>query len=231
MYIKLSANLELKRKNAIFALELELFQQHMKEKEIAMTEFRRLRHDLRHELIFLLDLAQNKEYEKLEASLGNLADLEDLEKFTAAQSDNSLIDTLINYKYATARQYGISFQTKLEIPIDFPLANADLCVILGNALDNAIEANAEKKVSKPYIDLKMRYSQNNLVIILENSFDGCIHRDKRGNLLTSKKDREKHGIGLASIQNTLKKYNGYLNTEIKGNCFKLTIVMYSLEEQ
>lgn len=230
IYIKLSNSLELKRKNSIFQLEIDLYNEHIKEKENAMIEFRKLKHDLKHKLIFLLELLNNKEYDKLKKYIEDLVDLKSLDRFTIAHSENSLIDALINYKYETAKQYGIDFQVKLDIPISFSLANSDLCVILGNAIDNAIEANIRAaNISNPYISLKMKYDQGNLVIILENSFDGCINKNEKGIVLTKKKDKEYHGIGLTSIQNTLIKYRGFMNTEIQDKTYKLTIVMHSNE--
>lgn len=227
VYIKLSNSLELKRKNSIFQLEIDLYSEHIKEKENAMIEFRKLKHDLKHKLIFLLELLNNEEYDKLKSYIEDLMDLKSLEGFTIAHSENSLIDALINYKYETAKQYGIDFQVKLDIPVSFPLANSDLCVILGNALDNAIEANIGSDISNPYISLKMKYDKNNLVIILENSFGGYINKNEKGTVLTRKKDKAYHGIGLISIQNTLIKYRGFMNTEIGDKIYKLTIIMHS----
>lgn len=227
VYINLSNTLELKRRNSIFQLEIDLYNEYIKEKENAMVEFRKSKHDLKHKLIFLLELLKNKEYEELEDYVKDLIDLKSLEGFAIVHSDNSLIDALINYKCETAKRYGIDFRVKIDIPTSFTLANSDLCVILGNALDNAIEANKGIAISKPYINLKMKYDKDNLIIYVENSFDGCIVKDRKGNILTRKKDKYSHGIGIISIQNTLVKYNGYMNIEFCDKIFKLTIIMYS----
>ena len=160
VYIKLSASLELKRQNSIFQLEIELYGTHIKEKENAMLEFKKSKHDLKNKLIFLLDLLQDKKYSEMQAYIEELIDLKSLDSFTLAQSGNSLIDALINYKYETAKQHNITFNSKLNIPIDFSLANADLCVILGNAIDNALEANINKVVENPFVDLRMKFETN-----------------------------------------------------------------------
>lgn len=229
IYIKLSESLELKRKNSIFQLEIALYDEHIKERENAMIEFKKSRHDLKNRLIFLLELLKDKKMDEAQSYVEDLIDLKSLDKLAIANSGNLLIDALINYKYETAMQYAIDFQVRLDIPDDFPLANSDLCVILGNALDNAIEANISPDILKPYINLKMKYDQGNLVIIIENSFDGIVKRDVKGNIISKKQNRIDHGIGVISIQNAVIKYNGYMHTEITDKIYKVIIVMHSSE--
>ena len=224
--IKLSESLEIRRENSIFQLEIDLFNKHIAEKENAMEEFRKSKHDLKHKLLYARQLLIEEKYTELEDYIGELIDLRTLEGFTIAHSQNSLIDALINYKYETAKQNGIRFEVKLDIPTIFPLANADLCIILGNALDNAIEANIDKGIVEPYVDLKMKYTQKNLVLIIENSFNGELYTDGKGNVITRKNDKKNHGIGIKSIQRALQKYNGFMNVDIDNKNYKLTIIMY-----
>lgn len=166
VYIKLSESYELKHKNSIFMLELDLYYEHMREKEYVMKEFRKSKHDLKHQLIYLLQLTENREYEQLENYLRKLIDLKPLEEFLIANTENSLIDALVNYKYGVAKRYGITFVVKLEVPTSLPFDSSDLCVILGNAIDNAIEANLRGEIQNPYIDLKIKFDGDNLIIFL-----------------------------------------------------------------
>ena len=73
---------------------------------------------------------------------------------------------MVNYKYTIAKRFGIEFNVKLEIPMSLPFDNADMCIILGNALDNALEANIRAEIEKRYVKLNMRMDMNNLVIVL-----------------------------------------------------------------
>ena len=227
IYIKLSDNLELKRKNSIYQLEIELYNEHIKEKENTMLEFRRAKHDLKHQMIYLLELSENKEYEKLEKQLKKLIDREPFEGVTIANSDNLMIDALTNYKYSIAKSYGISFEVKLEVPTSLPFEDADLCVVLGNALDNAIEACLRGTVSNPYVELKIKYDSGNLIVIVENSYDGKIKKNHSGKVVTRKEKEKNHGIGIASIQRTVEKYHGFFKVESDENVFQLKIILYS----
>ena len=230
IYIKLSESYELKHKNSIFKLELDLYYEHMQEKEYVMKEFRKSKHDLKHQLVYLLQLTENREYEQLEDYLKKLIDLKPLQEILIANTENSLIDALVNYKYSVAKRYGITFAVKLEVPTSLPFDSSDLCVILGNAIDNAIEANLRGEIQNPYIELKIKFDGDNLIISLANSFDGKIITNHQGKIVTRKQEKEKHGIGLVSIQNIIEKYHGYYNTEIEDNIYKTRIILYSLHE-
>lgn len=226
MYLKMADNFELKRKNDIFRLELELHTEHLKEKEAAMLEFRKSKHDLKHKLMYLSELSKKKEYEKLDIYIDELADLKSMNGFIMTDTNNSFIDALINYKRVIAKRNNITFNTALEIPENMPFDNADLYVILGNALDNAIEANMKQEIEHPQINLNMKYDRGNLIIILENTFDGVLDKDWEGKTITRKKNKENHGFGISSIKNSLKKYNGYLDIRTNDNVFCISIIMY-----
>ncbi|MCM1287779.1 MAG: ATP-binding protein [Clostridium sp.] len=229
LYIKLIYTYEQKRKNDILKRELDLYLDNIKENTI--LEMKKNRHDLKHKLTYMLVLSRNKEYEKLEAYIEELADLKSADGLSVAKTNHTLIDTLVNSKYVAAQSCGIRFRAKLDIPYNLPFDNADLCVILGNVLDNAIEANRKQGIEDAYINLKMKYDRGNLAIFLENTFDGIVKKDSKGKLVTRKKNRESHGIGICSIQNSLTKYHGYMGINVKDKIYKLMIIMYPPQTQ
>lgn len=227
IYLKLSDNLELKRRNSIYQLEIDLYNTHIKERESAMMEFRQARHDLKHQIIYLLDLSEKKEYDKLEVYLKKLIDWEPLEGMVIANTENFMIDALVNYKYSFAKRNGIAFRANLEVPTTLPFEDADLCIILGNALDNAMEAGLRGNVPTPYVYLKIKYDRGSLIVIIENSFDGKIRKDQNGKILTRKQEFENHGIGIESIKRAAQKYHGYFDIESNNGKFCLTIILYA----
>lgn len=226
LYLRLSENLELKYKNSIYEKELSFMDTYMKEKEDIMMEFRRKRHDLKHQMTELLSLLQNRQYEKLEICIRELADLKSLEGLKIAHTENSIIDAFINYKYEVAKKNDIEFRVKLDIPTKLPFENGDLGIILGNALDNALEANLRSRIENPYVDLKVKYDGSNLMIVVENSFDGKMIQNRRGERVTRKADKGNHGLGIGSIQNVLKKYHGYYDVKIRENVYCFTILLH-----
>lgn len=230
MYIRIIDSYETKKINDIYRRELELYTEHMREKEAAMKEFRKSRHDFDHKLLYISQLIQQKQYEELSKYIDEISNLQPFDGFMVINTDHSLIDAQLNFKYEEARKNGITFKYDIDIPSMLPFDSADLCVILGNALDNAIEANAGGKVEQPYIKLIMKYRGENLLLIIENSYDGIIKKNLKGEIQTRKTNSSSHGFGLYSIQSSLEKYHGDMNIEMDDGIFKLTIIMYPPDE-
>lgn len=231
IYIQLSENLELQRKNAIYEKEFQLLERNMHEKESMMQEIRVKRHDLKHQMLNLLALLQKGEYGKLESDMKQMAELESLNGLLVVNTQNSIIDSFVNNQYAVAKEKGIDFQVKIDVPAELPFAGEDLCVILGNALDNAIEACERGQVSKPWISIKLIYDGANLLMTLENSFDGTIRKNKKGMQISRKANSQQHGIGTYSIQHVVQKYHGYYHVEVTEKEYHLEIILYSQDEK
>jgi len=227
IYIKLSEDMELRQKNVVYKQEIDLYNKHIEEKENSMLEFRKARHDLKNQLIFLLERCEKKEYIEVEQFLEQLIEKAPFDSLMISKTENSVVDALVNYKYTIAKRFGIEFIVKLEIPMSLPFDNADMCIILGNALDNALEANIRADIEKRYVKLNMRMDMNNLAVIIENSFDGHISKNKIGKILTVKSNKIDHGLGLDSIQKAVNKYHGFMKTSYTKSVFVLEILLYS----
>ncbi len=231
IYIQLSENLELQRKNAIYEKEFQLLERNMHEKESMMQEIRVKRHDLKHQMLNLLTLLQKGEYEKLESDMKQMAELDSLNGLFVVNTQNSIIDSFVNNQYAVAKEKGIDFRVKIDVPAELPFAGEDLCVILGNALDNAIEACERGQVSNPWISIKLIYDGANLLMTIENSFDGMIRKNKKGMQISRKANSQQHGIGTYSIQRVVQKYHGYYHVEVMEKEYHLEIILYSQDEE
>lgn len=231
IYIQLSENLELQRKNAIYEKEFQLLERNMHEKESMMQEIRVKRHNLKHQMLNLLTLLQKGEYEKLESDMKQMAELDSLNGLFVVNTQNSIIDSFVNNQYAVAKEKGIDFRVKIDVPAELPFAGEDLCVILGNALDNAIEACERGQVSKPWISIKLIYDGVNLLMTIENSFDGMIRKNKKGMQISRKANSQQHGIGTYSIQRVVQKYHGYYHVEVMEKEYHLEIILYSQDEK
>ena len=119
---------------------------------------------------------------------------------------------------------------KLFFPQDLKIHNYDIGVILGNALDNAIEACKKLKEKEHNADVFIRFTSmqkgNLLVIKIENSFDGkLLQKPKSEYPITDKTDKENHGMGLANIKNTVEKYHGAMDFKVNGKIFILSIMV------
>ncbi len=135
------------------------------------------------------------------------------------------MDYLINSKTADAKEYGIKYRVEVEFPRHTNLRSADLCAILGNLLDNALEAAKQIPDSEQrWLRLTIRRINQMLIIRVENSFfTSPVKQD--GALKTSKDGNGMHGWGLKSAQAAAEKYDGMVQTTFTGNTFKAVVTL------
>lgn len=108
--------------------------------------------------------------------------------------------------------------------MQLPFEMADMSVLLGNMLDNAIEAN-NNTVAEKYVKIYMEYDKNTLIITVINSYDGTLLRDKTGKTLTRKDDWNAHGFGLVSVERIVQKYHGSMVIEETAEEFKINLLL------
>lgn len=129
-------------------------------------------------------------------------------------------DYLINSKTAAAMADGISFQTQVEFPRHTNIRSADLCAILGNLLDNALEAARQVPESgRRFVRLTIRRINQMLVIKVENSYTASPVQEN-GRLKTTKTGHGLHGWGLKSAQTAAEKYDGMVQTTYTDDTFR-----------
>ncbi len=137
---------------------------------------------------------------------------------TVWTGDNT-VDYLINSKAEAARESGVKYQVQAEFPRHTNLRSADLCAILGNLLDNALDAARRVQASdQPYIKLTIRRINQMLVIKVENRF-AVAPTEENGTLKTIKEENGLQKKKKKSAQTTAEKYDGMVQTSYTGNTF------------
>lgn len=183
---------------------------------------RQFRHDLKNRLQILNEIAE----------FGNIAELKKYlleigtkyrEQEVFSNTGNLIIDSIINSKLQDAVEKGIKVNASVMLPSAIEVKTDDMVVILGNLLDNAIEACERIEFSK-YIKLFVNYEKGCIVLSIQNSFDQVVSKD--GELITRKKDKSMHGLGIKSVKNTVRKYNGVIEFTSKGREFSVNIILY-----
>lgn len=182
-----------------------------------------LKHDLKNHLTCIYALAKDEKSDGLVDYLSEALEVVDTKKELAA-TGNITIDSIINFKLQDVREDNIDITVELNIPSELNIQSFDMTVILGNLLDNAI--NAVSKLDKNrYIKIGMKYTKGRLIIKVCNSYNGILN-EKEGEFLTTNKDKDNHGIGLQNVKSVLEKYNGTIDYEHDGNNFYSTLLMY-----
>ena len=149
------------------------------------------------------------------------------------RTGNTVVDTLLNMKYHEAVQDVPDLRMdadKLLLPQGIRIHSYDIGVILGNAVDNGMEACRKPEAKEPGADAFIRISSlqkgNLLILKVENSFDGrLVLKAKEEFPVTDKADRKSHGIGLANIKSTAEKYQGTMDFKVNGRVFILSVMM------
>ena len=231
LYLSLSKEKELQKYNTVYEQQLELCNQHMLEKETVMMDFRNARHDMKQHFIILIELLNKNENQNAIEYLQNLINMSPLSQLGISRTDNIVIDSLVNAKYAVAMKEQIRFETDIHIPMRLPFRSADLCILLGNILDNAIEASLALDEERRYIGFFMKYEGNILVITVINSYNGEILRDSRGKIITNKGNAGYHGIGLESVKKVAEKYSGSVVIEPQKEKFIIKIILCDLSKK
>lgn len=184
----------------------------------------KLFHDFHNHIGVLRQLLSHK---KMEEAIRYLDELQApvQEMTNTVWTGDETVDYLINSKAVTAERSGIPLQIQVEFPRHTNLRSADLCAILGNLLDNALEASGQ--VSEPkerFIRLTIRRINQMLVIKVENSF--ATQPVKEGNSLkTTKEEKGLHGWGLKSARTAAEKYDGMVQTSCVGNVFQVVVTL------
>lgn len=225
IYIKLADDQQIRRKNTVYEQQLELCERHQEETELATLQMRDVKHNMRNNFISLLAYAEQGECEKMIGFINDVMEEGRLRTSKVVTTGNIVIDSLVEYWKRTAEKEEIEFQAELSIPMEMSFKGADISLILGNLLENAVEG-AEKAEKRKCIKLRVKYDKKNLLIAVENSYGGKLKKIK-GELRTTKEDTANHGIGLASVRRAARKYQGtvFIDDTVS-ECFLVRVALY-----
>lgn len=212
-------------------------QEHIEEMERVYSGIRSMKHDMKNTLCViqrLFDRDREEENQELQIYLADLnRAFEKLE--ISFKTGNTIVDILLNMKYHEAVRQVPDLKMNAErlfFPQNLKIRSYDIGVVLGNALDNAIEACQKLKKEDARADTFIRLSSlqkgSLLILKVENSFDGrLVKKQKEDFPATEKADKNAHGIGLANIKSTAEKYQGTMDFRIEGRVFILSVMMKS----
>ncbi len=199
---------------------------YVKNMEDLMENIRAQRHDLNNYVSTLYGLIHLGKGEEAKKYIMNLE--KNLTYFNEViDTNHPVITALINVKYQKAVREKIKMLLKIDLPDDIPLEYIDLSIILGNVLDNAIEASSKSKAEAPFVEFIMMVKSDHLIIKESNSKSPTITVDTKlsSARFTTKEDKGSHGYGLRNIQRVVEQYNGILQLEDNGDVFKVYIAL------
>ena len=191
-----------------------------------MEEVRRDRHDLRHHLLLLKSIRDNKDFDALDQFLAGYPDLETLDR-TIRYCENEAVNSILLYFGDKAAQQGVGYTVKLDIPETVFVSKPDLTVLFGNLLENALDACASIKK-----DAFIRVSggvaatptgTKTIALIVENSCEEEPHASENGAFRSTKHKGD--GIGIASVRNIAERYHGASSFLFKDGVFTASVLL------
>ena len=145
---------------------------------------------------------------------------------TPISGGNNMVNILINNAQQRASDENIPFKVNIMVPSKLPIDNTDLCIILGNLLDNALEGNmriTDRNIER-FIQTDIRIQKAFLFIRISNAFDGKYKINEK-HYVSIKTDTKYHGIGLSNVNAVLEKYQGDMKISQKEQTFIVTIMI------
>lgn len=192
---------------------IERFQSETIEKQVIemqnmYRQIRGWRHDYRNHISNMKIQLSEGNLDKLDEYLTGLAgDLETVD--TVIKTGNIMADAILNSKLSIAGKQRIRINAKANIPDNIPMTDVELCSVLGNMLDNAIEACAKLPEEERFMRVYVSTIKGQLYFSVQNSAGKVIK--KKGIYLSTKEGE--HGYGLFRIDRIAKKYGGYINRQ------------------
>ena len=196
----------------------DLYYESLRSKE---TQVRTLRHDLRNHLNAVYGLVKLGETEKALSYISELTASPALHG-TKRVCDNEAANAVLTCKLEELQRLGLSADMLVTLPKALSVADTDLCALLGNALDNAMEA--AQKARDKRITLRARADRGMLMLRVENHFLDKLDL-ANGTLSTTKQDAQAHGFGIRGMQEIAARYGGTLEMTIGDGRFELVVCL------
>ena len=196
----LNKNARLQQENQFLSMQ----QQRYENLRTAIEEARQARHDMRHQLNQISALAEAGDLENLKSYLAKTVSR--IPNLDMCFCENRAADSVVGYYCAMAKRDEIPFRARLDLPETLPVDEIDMCLVLSNLLENALEASLRTAPGRRQIKLTACVHADRILLIeVENAFDGEVN-EKNGVFRSSK--RRENGIGIQSVTRIAEKAGG-----------------------
>lgn len=204
----------------ILNIRYETMQEQYEELNSAYNKYRCIVHDEKHLLSFLEECLEN---DKIEEALMFIKNFQKT-NFTSNNlvwTGISIVDFMLNIKYRKMEKYNIVFSVNADFE-NIPLEDSDVVMILGNLLDNAIEAAMKSK--KKEIKLYLANKNDMFILKVINAYE--IEPVRKGErFISNKKEKNKHGWGIESVKEIVSKYGGIVDFKYNKNIFEVNLII------
>ena len=213
----LNRNARLQQENQLLSMQ----QRRYDDLKIAIEEARQARHDMRHQLHQISALAESGDLESLKAYLAKTVSR--IPNLDMHFCENRAADSVVGYYCALAKREDIPFLAKLDLPESLPIDEIDMCLVLSNLLENALEASLRTVPDRRQIKITAYLHAERLLLIeAENTFDGEV-KEKDGVFRSSK--RKGNGVGIRSVRHIAEKTGGASTFTYQNGTFTAKVML------
>ncbi len=207
--------------SAFLKQKFELQTDYLRQSSSIIHQVRKERHELKNNYFYLQSLVKEKKYDELEHFLNQEIEhkFELMEEF---HTGNRLVDYILTQKVNEARSAGIHVMTNVLLPGSLNIHEQDLCALLLNLIDNAIEASKKEKQGDIHITIGIVKKYLSVQIKNKSSVDVLVHNPT---LKTIKSDSIYHGFGLQIIHQIVQKYNGIFDASMESGYFCISVML------
>ena len=205
----------------ISSFQNNLVNKHYDEVETMYRKMRGWRHDYHNHIQTLKAYMTMTQYEEAAKYLDRLEkDLANVD--TVLRTGNVMADAILNSKLTLMQERNIEVDAMVKVPGNLPISDIDLSVLIGNLMDNAMEACTKVPEKERFIHIYIDVMKQQLYISVTNSMSGMAK--KKGNRFISEKEGN-HGFGLLKIDDIVAKHGGYLNRQTENGVFATEIML------
>lgn len=206
----------------IAAYQSELLATHYAEVENMYRQARGWRHDYRNHIQVLTSYAEMGELESLKTYLHELSiDLNSVD--TVLKTGNKMTDVILNSKISLAKSRNITVRADAHVPVSLTTSEIDLCIIMGNLFDNAIEACMQLPEEERLIRIYMDMKNTQLYMSFTNTTAQKKQKKEDGKFRTTK--GQGHGYGLVRVDTIVERNQGYINRNSEDGAFTTEILL------
>lgn len=189
-----------------------------------IEQTRAAQHDLRHHLTAISTMVDQKEYDKLREFVDHYRKSVPADK-VKFMCENYAANSVINHYIALAHEEKVQeVDARCVLAQDCSVEDTDLCVLLSNLLENALEGCRSVPAEKRKIKLRISTFAENLMLTVDNTFDGILLMEN-GEIFSRKRGNGKKGVGLTSVAAAAEKYGGELRYEEKDGWFMVSVML------
>ena len=204
------------------AYQHDLIETHYSEVDNMYRKMRGGRHDYRNHIQTMKVLAAEGDLDALKKYLDKLD--EDLNTVdVVVKTGNKMTDAILNSKISLAKSKGINVIADAKVPVELKMSDIDLCIVIGNLFDNAIEASLALPEEERLIRLYMDIKNTQLYMCLTNFTSVKKLKKQGGRYVTTK--GEGHGFGLVRVDDIIERYGGYISRNSEDGAFTTEIML------